>query len=150
MPKQKTQTSDTEAPVEAVPATAPAPAASSSGKKKILIVEDEKPLAHALELKVGHEGYETHVALTGADGLKEALTGSYDCILLDLIMPELDGFSLLQEMQAKKMKTPVIVLSNLGQEEDKEKAKSLGVIEYFVKANTPILDIVKRVKAAIG
>jgi DNA-binding response OmpR family regulator len=118
--------------------------------KKILIVEDERPLAHALELKVGHEGYQTHVSLTGAEGLKEALTGGYDCILLDLIMPEMDGFTLLQELNAKKIKTPVIVLSNLGQEEDRAKAKSFGVVDYFVKANTPIVNIVKRVKEVIG
>ncbi|MBI3618848.1 response regulator [Candidatus Peregrinibacteria bacterium] len=124
--------------------------ASTSTKKRVLIVEDERPLAHALELKVGHEGYETHVCLTGADGLKEALTGSYDCILLDLIMPEMDGFSLLQEIVAKKVKTPVIVLSNLGQEEDKAKAKSFGVVDYFVKANTPIADIVKRVRGLLA
>jgi two-component system response regulator ResD len=120
--------------------------AAAGAKKKILIVEDERPLAHALELKVGHEGFETRVCLTGAEGLKEALTGLYDCILLDLIMPEMDGFSLLQELMQKKIKTPVIVLSNLGQEEDRVKAKGFGVVDYFVKANTPIVDIVKRVR----
>lgn len=115
----------------------------------ILIVEDEKPLAHALELKLGHEGFTPTVALSGKEGLKEASTGKFDLILLDLIMPEVDGFAILQELQAKKIKTPVIVLSNLGQEEDREKAKGFGVIDYFVKANTPIADIVKRVKAAL-
>lgn len=123
-----------------------AEAKSASGKKRILIVEDEKPLAHALELKVSHEGYETKVTLSGTEGLKEALTGKYACILLDLIMPEMDGFAVLEQLRAKKIKTPVIVLSNLGQEEDKVKAKDFGVLEYFVKANTPIMEIVKRVK----
>lgn len=123
-----------------------AKAASGKKGKQILIVEDERPLAHALELKMKHEGYEPTVALTGNQGLKEALTGKYDMILLDLIMPELDGFLLLKQVREKKIKTPVIVLSNLGQDEDKAKAKDLGVVEYFVKANTPILDIMKRVK----
>lgn len=122
------------------------PTASTGKKKHVLIVEDERPLAHALELKVSREGYDTTVCLTGADGLKAALTGGYDLILLDLIMPELDGFSLLQELSKTKVKTPVIVLSNLGQEEDRVKAKNFGVVDYFVKANTPIMDIVKRVK----
>ena len=122
---------------------------TKSTRANILIVEDEKPLAHALELKLGHEGYAPTVALSGREGLKEALTGKYELILLDLIMPEVDGFAILQEIQAKKLKTPVIVLSNLGQEEDREKAKGFGVIDYFVKANTPISDIVKRVKAAL-
>ncbi|TSC59109.1 MAG: transcriptional regulator [Candidatus Peregrinibacteria bacterium Greene0416_19] len=123
--------------------------AGSAGRKKVLIIEDEKPLAHALELKVGHEGYQTTVCLNGAEGLKEALESKYDLILLDLIMPEMDGFTFLHELQQKKIKVPVIVLSNLGQEEDRAKAKGFGVVDYFVKANTPIADIVKRVKEAL-
>lgn len=122
---------------------------AATGKKRILIVEDERPLAHALELKLGHEGYETVVALSGAEGLTKAASEKFDCILLDLIMPEVDGFSFLQEYR-KKSQTPVIILSNLGQEEDKAKAKTLGATDYFVKANTPILQIVNRVKAALG
>ena len=119
------------------------------GGRKILIVEDEKPLAHALALKMQHEGFDPHVALHGMEGLAEALTGIFEIILLDLIMPELDGFSLLQQLRAKGVLTPVIVLSNLGQDEDKAKAKALGAADYFVKANTPIADIVKRVKSII-
>ncbi len=115
--------------------------------RQILIVEDERPLAHALELKLSHEGFTVHVALTGTEGAKEALTGKYAIILLDIIMPELDGFALLQQLKERKIKTPVIVLSNLGQEEDKAKANDLGAKEYFVKANTPIVDIIRRVKA---
>lgn len=117
--------------------------------KRILIVEDERPLAHALELKLTHEGFEVVVTLTGTAGLKEALTGKYRLILLDLIMPELDGFAFLEQLKTKKVKTPVIVLSNLGQDEDRERAKKLGVKEYFVKANTPIADIIRKVKSAI-
>jgi DNA-binding response OmpR family regulator len=132
-----------------VPTIAPAGGTVHKGKP-ILVVEDEKPLARALELKLNHEGYQTHVSLNGKDGLNEALTGKYALILLDLIMPELDGFSLLQELRSKKNKIPVIVLSNLGQQEDKEKAQGLGVADYFVKANTPIVDIIKRVKSLIG
>lgn len=124
------------------------PEKTSSGKK-ILIVEDERPLAHALQLKLAKEGYETQIALTGLEGQKEALTGKYDMILLDLIMPELDGFSVLQELKEKKIKSPVIVLSNLGQQEDKTKAMGLGAKDYFVKANTPIADIIKTVKSLL-
>jgi DNA-binding response OmpR family regulator len=130
--------------------TAAGASTSKPRGKPILIVEDEKPLAHALELKLGHEGYTAHVCLNGAEGLKEALTGKYALILLDLIMPELDGFSLLQTLNEKKVKIPTVVLSNLGQAEDKEKAKALGVVDYFVKANTPIADIIRRVKSLIG
>jgi DNA-binding response OmpR family regulator len=121
----------------------------SSGKKKILIVEDEKPLAHALELKMTHEGYETTVASTGREGLELASTGDYDLILLDLILPEVDGFAILEGLKAKKAKPVVVVLSNLGQDEDRKKAEEFGVKNYLVKSNVPLADIVKVVKSSI-
>jgi DNA-binding response OmpR family regulator len=121
----------------------------SSGKKKILIVEDEKPLAHALELKMTHEGYETTVASTGRAGLEEASSGKYDLILLDLILPEVDGFAILEGLKTKKLKPIVVVLSNLGQDEDRKKAQEFGVKDYLVKSNVPLADIVKVVKASI-
>ena len=126
----------------------PGKAGAGTGKR-ILIVEDEKALSHALALKMGHEGFTTQIADSGFEGMKQALGGTFDIILLDLIMPEVDGFAILQELQAKKVKTPVIVLSNLGQDEDREKAKKLGAADYFVKANTPIADILKKVKNMI-
>ena len=114
--------------------------------KKILICEDEKPLAHALELKMIREGYQVTIALTGQEALTQASTGQFEVILLDLIMPQLDGFSVLQALRDQKIKSAVIVLSNLGQEEDQKKAKELGAVEYYVKANTPIAQIVQRIK----
>jgi len=125
------------------------PEKSSSGKKKILIVEDEKPLAHALELKMTHEGYETTVASTGKMGLDEASTGKYDLILLDLILPEVDGFTILESLKQKKIKPVIVVLSNLGQDEDRKKAEEFGVKNYLVKSNVPLADIVKVVKSSI-
>lgn len=121
----------------------------SGSKKKILIIEDEKPLAHALELKMNHEGYESTVAPTGEVGLKEAVSGKYDLILLDLILPGIDGFTILKEMKEKKVTMNVIILSNLGQDEDRKKAEEFGVQQYLVKSNVPLADIVKIVKAAL-
>ncbi len=126
------------------------PAKNSSGKKRILIVEDERPLAHALELKLGHEGYETVIAATGTVGLKMATEEQFDLILLDVILPELDGFSVLIQLKEKGNKTPVIILSNLGQDEDRAKAKALGAIDYMVKSNAPLADIVEAVKRSIS
>ncbi|MAE68588.1 response regulator [bacterium] len=123
--------------------TKKAPAKKS---KKILIVEDERPLAHALELKFSHEGYDVTIATDGAEGLKMANATKYNMILLDLIMPQMDGFTFMEQL---KKKSPIIILSNLGQEEDKERAKKLGAIEYFVKSNTPITEIIKKVKSSI-
>ncbi len=120
--------------------------ASKKPGAKILVVEDERPLAHALELKLTHEGYDVTIATDGAEALKIANAEKFVMILLDLIMPNLDGFAFLEQM---KKKTPVIVLSNLGQDEDKERAKSLGAVAYFVKSNTPITEIIAKVKSII-
>lgn len=119
----------------------------TTGKaKKVLIVEDERPLAHALELKFGHGGYDVTIATDGQEALKVANATKFDVVLLDLIMPNMDGFTFLEQL---KKKTPVIILSNLGQEEDKERAKTLGAKEYFVKSNTPITQIIKAVQAIL-
>jgi DNA-binding response OmpR family regulator len=136
------------ADTDSTPPAAPAPA--PSGKKRILIVEDERPLAHALELKLGKEGYETVVAATGKLGLEQALTGTFDLILLDLILPELDGFSVLTEMKKANIATPVVVLSNLGQDEDRAKAEEFGVKDYLVKSNAPLADILALVKNSVS
>lgn len=125
------------------------PEEKSSSGKKILIIEDEKPLAHALELKMTHEGYETTVASTGREGLEKASSGDYDLILLDLILPEVDGFAILEGLKSKKLKPIVVVLSNLGQDEDRKRAEEFGVKNYLVKSNVPLADIVKVVKSSI-
>lgn len=114
--------------------------------KSILIVEDEKPIAHALQLKLDSEGYETHLASDGVDALEALTKKSFDCILLDLIMSRKDGFAVLAEMKEKNKKIPIIVVSNLGQESDKQHCKELGVVDYFVKADVSIADIVAAVK----
>lgn len=114
--------------------------------KKVLIVEDERPLSHALELKFSHEGYDVVIATDGAEALKIANTTKFSAILLDLIMPNMDGFTFMEQL---KKKSPIIVLSNLGQDEDKARAKELGAIGYFVKSNTPITEIIKTVKSTI-
>lgn len=124
------------------------PKAKPSGKK-LLIVEDERPLAHALEMKFRNQGYETQVVVNGVEALAAVKAGGFGLMLLDLIMPVMDGFAVLAELKNQKNNIPVIVLSNLGQDEDRAKAKELGVIDYFVKSNTPIADIVLRVKSLL-
>ncbi|MFA5800031.1 MAG: response regulator [Candidatus Peribacteraceae bacterium] len=117
--------------------------------KSVLIVEDERPLAHALEMKLKSQGYQTHIAVNGEDALAELKKGGYHLMLLDLIMPVMDGFAVLEEMKGRKTRVPVIVLSNLGQDEDRTKAKELGAIDYFVKSNTPIAEIIARVQSVL-
>lgn len=121
---------------------------SPKGKKRILIVEDEHPLAHALELKLSKEGYETHIAENGNDGLVEALSGKYDLILLDLILPGIDGFAVLDGLKGKR--SSVIVLSNLGQDSDRKKAEEAGALQYLVKSNVPLSEIVTVVRTHLS
>ena len=119
-------------------------------KAKILIVEDEKPLARALELKLTRAGYTAIVALNGEIALEILHKEKFGLILLDLMMPKIDGFGVLEEMQKRSDKTPVIVLTNLSQKEDEQRATSLGAKDFFVKSNTPIAEIVKKVEKLLG
>ncbi|HTY39625.1 MAG TPA: response regulator [Candidatus Paceibacterota bacterium] len=115
-------------------------------KKKILVGEDEHPMAQALTLKLSHAGFEVTNVANGEDVLRSLEAGHFDLVLLDLVMPKLDGFGVLARLKEKKDPTPVIVLSNLGQEEDAEKAKKLGARAYYIKSDTPIVNIVEHVK----
>jgi two-component system response regulator ResD len=112
---------------------------------RILIAEDEPAIAKALELKLTHDGYQVDLAIDGEEALKKLAANKYSMLLLDLIMPKKDGFGVLEALKTAKNKVPVIVLTNLGQEEDLERAKAMGATDYFVKADTPIADIVSHV-----
>ena len=100
-------------------------------------------------MKLKNQGYQARTVNNGEEALSELQNGTYDFVLLDLIMPKLDGFAVLQGLKSRGQKIPVIVLSNLGQEEDRAKAKELGAINYFVKSNTPIAQIVEAVTSAL-
>jgi DNA-binding response OmpR family regulator len=117
--------------------------------KKVLIAEDERPLSRALELKLTDEGIEVVVASDGKEVIDLLKGGGIDMLLLDLILPGVDGFGVLEFMKREGIKVPTFVLSNLGQSEDIEKAKSYGAEEYFVKADTPLRTIVQKVKAKL-
>jgi DNA-binding response OmpR family regulator len=118
-------------------------------KKRILIIEDEKPLAHALELKLTHEDFEVVTTDNGGDGVAFLEKDKFDLVLTDLIIPGLDGFKILETVRDKKIKAPVIVMTNLNQEEDKKKVFDLGATAFFVKSNSPISEIVESVKKTI-
>ena len=113
--------------------------------KKILIIEDEKTLARALELKLTRAGFTVTAVFNGEDGIASLQKDSFDLILLDLIMPKMGGFTVLENLHAQKILTPVMVLTNLGQENDVKRTKEFGVKEFFIKSNTPIATIVERV-----
>lgn len=113
--------------------------------KKILIAEDEKPMANALSLKLQSAGFETYVAGDGEEALAAVTETHYDLVILDLVMPKKDGFYVLEELKKLNITTPIIVASNLGQEEDKNKAKDLGACDYFIKSDTTLATIIEKV-----
>ena len=117
-----------------------------SAMKKILIIEDEKPLARALELKLTHVGFETKSVANGEDGLAVLQKESFDLILTDLVMPKVDGFAVLTTLRERGNATPVIVLTNLSQAEDESRARSLGAAGFFVKSDISVAEIVERIK----
>ena len=75
-----------------------------AGKKKILIAEDEKPMAHALEMKLNNSGYEAKAVYDGIQAMEELTNNKYDLMLLDLMMPKMDGFGVLEAMKEKMEK----------------------------------------------
>lgn len=116
--------------------------------KRVLIVEDERPLAHALELKLKHEGFEAVAASNGKEGLDLILGGGFDVVLLDMMMPIMDGFQVLKELQKQEHRPVVFVLSNLSQREDEARVLEAGARKYFIKSDTPLSVIVDEVKNA--
>ena len=116
--------------------------------KRVLIVEDDKPLSRALELKLGAQGFAITLATNGQEALEALENGEFDVMLLDLMMPTIDGFQVLQQMKSLSKPPAVFVLSNLSQHEDEERVLSLGAKKFFIKSDTPLSTIVEEVKNA--
>jgi len=114
---------------------------------KILIVEDEDVLSLVLEEKFKNEGYEVMIASDGEEAQPKAEKFRPDMILLDLILPKKGGLDILKSLKADpELKLiPVIVLSNLEGDETIKTALSLGAIDYFVKTQHPIAEIVEKI-----
>ncbi|MEI7765147.1 MAG: response regulator [bacterium] len=121
-----------------------------SVSKKILILEDEKPLARALELKLIHEGFEVQALPNGEGAISLLASGDFSLVICDLVMPKVDGFEILKTIKEETIKIPVIVLTNLSQMEDEKKVRALGALEFFVKSDTPLSKIVSYVKNNIS
>ncbi|MDQ5952628.1 MAG: two-component system, OmpR family, response regulator [Patescibacteria group bacterium] len=120
--------------------------ASPTTQRHILIIEDEKPMAMALQLKFRKIGYVAEVAFDGEAALALLKTQKFDVVLTDLMMPKVDGFAVLQALKEQGNPVPVLVLSNLSQAEDERRARDLGAKDFFVKSNTTIAAIVEAVQ----
>lgn len=120
---------------------------------KVLIVEDDKFLAELISTKLDKEGYNIVLATDGESGLNKAISEKPDIILLDIMLPGMDGFEVLGNLKKDTnpaiKNIPVIILSNFGQEEKVEKGLALGAVDYLVKANFTTGEIVEKIKGVL-
>jgi CheY-like chemotaxis protein len=118
----------------------------------ILVAEDDRFLRKAAETTLARHGYRVVAAVDGDEALALARAEKPDLILLDLVMPKRHGFDVLRELKADPatVHIPVIVLSNLGQEKDVQRALAEGAEAFCVKANLSLQELVKRVSERLG
>jgi len=124
----------------------------AKGSKKILMIEDDKFLRDLAVKKISQAGYQVALAVDGSEALAVAAKVRPALILLDIILPGMDGFEVLRNLKAdpRFKDTPVILLSNLGQESDIERGMNLGATEYLVKAHYTLDEIVEKIKKHLG
>ncbi len=120
--------------------------------KKILVVEDEIALQKIYKDQLEKAGFEVDIALDGKMATKELKAISPDLMILDLLLPGEDGIKVLSDIRSDPFsaKLPVIVVSNLSSPELIEGAKKLGAVEYLVKANLSLADLINKIKAILG
>jgi len=119
-------------------------------KSRVLIVEDEVSMSKALQLKLSHAGFDVEPLYTGQGVIEKLKEKDFDLMLLDLMLPEVHGYEVLEKMKEEGIKTKVMILSNLSQKEDEDKVKALGVDSYFVKSNVSIEDIISKIKDTLS
>lgn len=125
---------------------------AKEGKTKILIVEDDEFLANIYQTKFEIEGFKVFVAGDGEQGLKMAGSKTPEIILLDVLLPKLDGFAVLEQLKkdSATKDIPVILLTNLGQKEDVQKGLKMGAVDYLIKAHFKPSETVDKVKKVLS
>ena len=120
--------------------------------KKILFIEDEKSLQEILGQALKQNGFEVKEALNGQDGLDLVEKFGPDLILLDLILPKINGFEVLEKIKSseKTKNIPVIILTNLENSADIQRALELGAFDYLVKSNYSLNKIINKVKGVLS
>lgn len=118
----------------------------------VLLVEDDAFLANIYQTKFEMEKFKVTHADNGEDGLAQAKKKKPDIILLDILMPKMDGFTVLQKLKedGDLKDIPVILLTNLGQKDDVDKGLELGAVDYLIKAHFKPSETVAKVKKALG
>lgn len=115
---------------------------------KVLLIEDEEAIIEMYKLRLTQEGYEVETARNGAWGLKQAKEKEFDIILMDIVMPAMNGYEMLKQLKtdSKNHSVPIIVLSNSAQDRDIEKTLKCGASCYLLKASTTPTKLIKEVE----
>jgi CheY-like chemotaxis protein len=116
--------------------------------KKILLVEDDQNIRNMYLVMLKSIGLDLITASDGQEGLVKARQELPDLILLDVIMTKIDGFTVLEELKKddSTKNIPVVLLTNLGTDEDKQKGKDLGAVDYLIKSNTTAIELKEKIK----
>ena len=123
----------------------------AAAESKIMIIEDDRFLSSLIKARLEKDGFNVLQAFDGEEALRLLKQEKPNLIVLDLIMPRVTGFEVLEaiSISPELNKTPVVILSNLAQDSDVAKAKSLGAMEYFVKVRVSIDDVINKVKSIL-
>jgi len=127
------------------PAPTPAP---SAHPKRILLVEDDDAIANVYLMRLQAEGFDVRRVTNGEDALAAALSYHPDLVLLDIMMPKVSGFDVLDILRntPETANLKIVMLTALSQDSDRERAESLGVDDYLVKSQVVIADVIERIK----
>lgn len=119
---------------------------------KILLIEDEADFARPVKMILEKNKFDVAIATNGEDGISAALTENPDLILLDVLLPKMNGFEVLEKLKSeeKTKNIPVVILSNLGKEDDIKKGLSLGAVGYFIKTRASSADLIEKIKEILG
>jgi len=125
--------------------------AGNANSTTILIIEDNKDLIEMYRLKLSLDGFNVEIATDGEQGILKAVEKKPDLILLDILMPNMNGFEVLKALKNNTgLNTKIVVLSNLGQYENIKEAKELGATDYMIKANTTPTMVVAKIKELLN
>lgn len=118
----------------------------------VLLVEDDAFLLNIYKTKLEMEGYKVTPADNGESGLQQAGLKSPDIILLDVLLPKMDGFTVLEKLKSdpKTVNIPVMMLTNLGQKDDVERGLKGGAVDYLIKAHFKPSEVVEKIKKILG
>ena len=136
------------------PATDQKAPPANDKEARVLIVEDDQFLRDLLTTKLEKENFDVVSAIDGPGGIEKIISEKADVVLLDIILPEIDGFEILKRIRSNAQieiaSVPIILLSNLGQEADVEKGRILGADDYLIKSNFTIDEIIEKIRHIIS